>query len=233
MANPQSESGTRVRVNENILWRSLISEPHTGVSIIRRDGTLLYLNEQAAHIFLPPDADRADAVGEKLDALYPAAFAEERRNLIERVIDEDRPITFRAIWHGYQHLSWFYPIEDATEVEEGTHEAQGTVLIITRRVVGDAEDAQLADTGAERLDAEVIDLGELDILSPRELVVIALLGRGLSLKETARMLHRSVRTIETQRDSIGQKLNLAGRADLIKLVQRVGLTIDDAQRTMV
>lgn len=233
MATSSSEPGKSSHVNENMLWRSLISEPHTGVSIVRRDGMVLYLNEQAANIFLADETDRADAVGQNLDALQPPEFVKERLDLIRRVIDENKPITFRAIWHGYQHLSWFYPVDDPTEVEPGTKQAQGKVLVVTRRVVGDADDATLADTGAERLDADVIDLGELDILSPRELVVIALLGRGLSLKETARMLHRSVRTIETQRDSIGQKLRLTGRGELIKLVQRVGLTIDDAQRTIV
>ncbi|MEM9916097.1 MAG: LuxR C-terminal-related transcriptional regulator [Planctomycetota bacterium] len=110
---------------------------------------------------------------------------------------------------------------------------QTKVLVITRRTAGDTADAILTSAGIERIDADVIDLGELDLLSPRELVVVALLGRGLSLKETARTLHRSVRTIETQRDSIGRKLKLADRGALIKLVQRVGLTVDDTKRVMV
>lgn len=240
MSNSQQGSDHSPSLGQhNIVWRSLISEPHTGVSVINRDGTIIYCNPQAAKIFLDAATDADDVIGRPLDSLFSAAFAEERMGLIRRVLDEDRPILFRGIWKGYQHVSWVYPADgvpvtddDAADVPDELPPAE-KVLVVTRRVAGDADAADLSDDGFEKLNAEVNDLGELDILSPRELVVIALLGGGLSLKETARLLHRSVRTIETQRDSIGQKLHLADRGELIKLVQRVGLTMDDTQRTNV
>ncbi|MEM1027862.1 MAG: LuxR C-terminal-related transcriptional regulator [Planctomycetota bacterium] len=237
MTEPTAESGDASDLQAHgAVWAALASEPVTGVSVITAEGRIVYLNEQAAEIFLGPKVNVADAAGRTLEELYPPEFADERHRLVQRVINNDQPVLFRAIWRGHQHLSWIYPIhlndKPAGELVAGTVN-QTKVLVITRRTAGDTADAILTSAGIERVDADVIDLGELDLLSPRELVVVALLGRGLSLKETARTLHRSVRTIETQRDSIGRKLKLADRGALIKLVQRVGLTVDDTKRVMV
>lgn len=237
MNESAAESGDASGLQQHgAVWAALASEPATGVSVITAEGRIVYLNEQAAEIFLGPKVTVSDAAGRTLAELYPAEFADERERLVRRVIDDNQPILFRAIWRGHQHLSWIYPIHAAPnaagELVAGTVN-ETKVLVITRRTTGDVADAVLTAAGIARVDADVIDLGELDILSPRELVVVALLGRGLSLKETARALHRSVRTIETQRDSIGHKLKLTNRGELIKLIQRVGLTLNDTDRVMV
>lgn len=236
----ENEKAKRKVVQENTaptgggpVWASLISEPQTGVSVITADGTIVYLNAQAAEIFLGPKATVKDATGEHLAALYPPEFADERARLVRGVIDRDQPVLFRAMWRGHQHLSWIYPIHAEDGHTTADAQPQPKVLVITRRTGGDAADAIMSDTGLERIDAGVIDLGTLDILSPRELVVLALLGRGMSIKETARHLHRAPATIETQRESIGKKLRVADRGALVQLVQSVGLTVDDAHRTTV
>ncbi|MEM7626023.1 MAG: LuxR C-terminal-related transcriptional regulator [Planctomycetota bacterium] len=215
------------------VWASLVSEPQTGVSVITAAGTIVYLNAQAAEIFLGPRVTVEDATGAKLDALYPPEFADERARLVRGVIERDQPVLFRAMWRGHQHLSWIYPIHAEDGHTTADAQPQPKVLVITRRTGGDAADAVMSDTGLERIDAGVINLGPLDILSPRELVVLALLGRGMSIKEAARHLHRAPATIETQRENIGKKLRLADRGELVQLVQRVGLTIDDAERTAI
>lgn len=211
-------------VDHGPLWESLTHDPTTGVSIIDAQGVLCYVNPQAIAIFMDPKLEPEDVVGKTLEELYPPEFAAERRKVVTQCIESDAPILFRAIWHGRQHLSWIYPVQ-ATELEPTPR-----ALTITRYVAGDSDDSVMHQEGFERVNAEVIDLGELDILSPRELVVLALLGRGMSLKEAAFHLHRSVRTIETQRDSIGKKLKLGNRADLVHVVQKVGLTVDDVER---
>jgi len=52
--------------------------------------------------------------------------------------------------------------------------------------------------------------------SEREQEILALLGRGQSSKQIARLLDIGVRTVETHRQSIRRKLNLAGQAELIR-----------------
>ena len=53
-------------------------------------------------------------------------------------------------------------------------------------------------------------------LSPRESEILSALARGLSSKQIAREMDVSVRTVETHRQSIKRKLDLAGQAELIK-----------------
>jgi DNA-binding NarL/FixJ family response regulator len=53
-------------------------------------------------------------------------------------------------------------------------------------------------------------------LSEREQQILALLGQGQSSKQIARTLDIGVRTVETHRQNIRRKLDLAGQAELIR-----------------
>ncbi|UCC22248.1 MAG: response regulator transcription factor [Planctomycetota bacterium] len=61
-----------------------------------------------------------------------------------------------------------------------------------------------------------IGASPIDHLSDRELEVFLLLGRGQGTREIAEKLHLSVKTIETYRAHIKDKLNLAGAAELLQ-----------------
>jgi len=54
------------------------------------------------------------------------------------------------------------------------------------------------------------------VLSDREREILRFLGQGQSSKQIANALDLSVRTVESHRQSIRRKLNLAGQAELIK-----------------
>jgi DNA-binding NarL/FixJ family response regulator len=56
----------------------------------------------------------------------------------------------------------------------------------------------------------------LDRLSDREREVFELLGRGLSIKEIGKRLHLSVKTIETYKAHLKQKLNLESTSQLVR-----------------
>lgn len=53
-------------------------------------------------------------------------------------------------------------------------------------------------------------------LSNREIEVFQLLGRGLTVRQIAEQLNRSVKTVETHRERIARKLNLNSSAELIR-----------------
>ena len=61
-------------------------------------------------------------------------------------------------------------------------------------------------------------------LSPREREVLQLIADGLSTKEAASKLHLSVKTIETHRRQIMDKLGIYNIAGLIKFAVREGLS---------
>jgi DNA-binding NarL/FixJ family response regulator len=62
------------------------------------------------------------------------------------------------------------------------------------------------------------------ILTPREREVLQLVAQGQSTKEIAALHHVSVKTIETQRQHIMEKLELHSVAELTKYAIREGLT---------
>jgi DNA-binding NarL/FixJ family response regulator len=68
------------------------------------------------------------------------------------------------------------------------------------------------------------DTSAFSILTAREREVLQLLAEGLSTKNVAARLHVSVKTIETHRQHIMEKLDTHSIADLIKYAVREGLT---------
>lgn len=60
------------------------------------------------------------------------------------------------------------------------------------------------------------DKPSVDALTDRELEVFELLGNGYGTREIAEKLHRSVKTIETHRERIKEKLQIDSATDLIK-----------------
>ncbi len=61
-------------------------------------------------------------------------------------------------------------------------------------------------------------------LGSREREVLQLVAEGRTSAETARQMHISVKTVETHRRNIVQKLGLHGTAELTKYAIREGLT---------
>src|SRR5881398_43843 len=72
-------------------------------------------------------------------------------------------------------------------------------------------------------EAEARAAAEADPLSEREREVLRLLALGHTNQEIAKMLYISVRTAETHRAHIMQKLHLASRADLVRYALANGL----------
>ncbi len=72
--------------------------------------------------------------------------------------------------------------------------------------------------------AKSVPVSAFSILSAREREVLQLLAEGKTTKETAARLHVSVKTIETHRKQIMDKLDIHSVAELTKYAIREGLT---------
>ncbi|MBL9147423.1 MAG: response regulator transcription factor [Phycisphaerae bacterium] len=88
----------------------------------------------------------------------------------------------------------------------------------------------LGPSVAARLDPERISRGRklrdrsrLGALSPRELEVLRLVGRGMSRAEISKMACRSRKTIDAQHTSIMRKLDIHDRAELTRFAIGEGL----------
>jgi len=60
-------------------------------------------------------------------------------------------------------------------------------------------------------------------LTPRQLEVLGLIAKGLTSKKIAASLHISVKTVETHRKQIMERLNVKNFASLILIAVRLGL----------
>jgi len=77
-------------------------------------------------------------------------------------------------------------------------------------------------------DAEERAAAEADPLSEREGEVLRLLALGHTNQEIAELLYISVRTAESHRAHIMQKLRLATRAELVRYALSHGLLVEDS-----
>jgi DNA-binding CsgD family transcriptional regulator len=59
-------------------------------------------------------------------------------------------------------------------------------------------------------------LDPIERLTNRELQILHMIGKGASTRETARLLHLSIKTIESHRQRIKRKLSLTTAAQLLR-----------------
>jgi DNA-binding NarL/FixJ family response regulator len=99
-------------------------------------------------------------------------------------------------------------------------EAPGSVLIAIRRVlsgeiyVSEKITAKILEKSIEgRLDKST---SPIDLLSDRELEVFQMIGRGRATRQIAKELHLSIKTVETYREHIKEKMKLENAAELVR-----------------
>jgi two-component system, NarL family, response regulator NreC len=129
---------------------------------------------------------------------------------------EDDP---RYVREAFAAGAFGYVLKEAvdTEVVEAVRE-----VAAGRRYVHPELGARLAAAEAEAARA-----ADEDPLSDREREVLRLLALGHTNQEIAKMLYISVRTAETHRSHIMQKLRLATRAELVRYALAHGLVEED------
>jgi DNA-binding CsgD family transcriptional regulator len=212
----------------NEIWDKFTTDPTTGVALLTVEGELLYINEQSARIFFNESQDTSLLIGKSLSELdFPEEWVKERVDLFHKIRDTGDSVLLRTVWHGKQQFSWMSSINS-----EGNGYKEH-VLVITRRIPATEEAKFLLEGEHEVINSNLIRLGVLESLTPRELEVLALLGQGMSIKEIAGTLFRSVKTIENHRESIGRKLNKTRGIELACIAHSAGLVVEDSARKRV
>lgn len=196
------------------LWTILKSQPGMGVLIVDNEGRLKYMNPQARQIYFGSDFD---PTGRTLEEVEGPEFAAERLAVIRKVLETNQPMCIRHMRRGRRTEATLWPLKD-------TVNGNRNVLVITRQVlVGNEDKSQIPV-----FDSQLVDLGPLNVLTRRELEVMALIGHGMPLKSIAHQLGISQRSVERHRTAITRKLKLGSTAEIVRLVQTAGLEMKDA-----
>ncbi len=196
------------------------SEPGVGFSVVDRAGTIRFVNARAAELFLRSTPQ--EMLDKALDEVFSPAWAAERFAIFDQIIRTGRPVVMRHVRNGVQLQSTIRRI--------GEHNDDVPIFLI---ITIEGENA-LADSGAfDVVESDLINLGPLDPLTPRELEVLALIGHGMSSKQVAKALCRSVRTVEKHCDAIREKLNGANRVQVADFARQAGLRVEDANKERV
>lgn len=188
-------------------FRRFDNLPNVFAIALAEGGSYIWYNDAfAQHLQEIRGSRQLDSIKDYLDREQ----IEERMQQIHPVLEDGRPTTYFQLVDGTRYRTRVWALD---EHEFGKH---GWFKLFTPelRHATDAEVHRTLSTGM---------LGELSVLSARELVVLRLTAEGLTASECARVEFRSVKTIENQVQAIHNKLKLGNRAELVRFACERGI----------
>jgi DNA-binding CsgD family transcriptional regulator len=224
---PVEEKGSGFTMNDSNIWNIFTAEPMTGVALVTVQGDVLYVNQQCIDFFME-DMKPEMLIGKNLsDISLDEDMTKDRLKLYEQIRQTGQSVLLRSIWKGKQIFNWM------NLIPADEHCDQDRILLVIRHVEG-PDAGELLDNGDYQfVESDEIDLGSLSVLTPRELEVLAMIGQGLAIKEIAKSLFRSVKTIENHREAIGRKLEQTKGVGLVLLAHAAGLKVEDSSRKRI
>lgn len=201
------------------LWNAFSETPGVGVSLTDVEGRLLFVNRTALELF----EGHTDVAyeGKTIADFHPPEFVAERLPLLKRVIESQKPLILRHVYLGRCLESTLWPMLDRKP-------PFNRVIVVSRHVSGETHEM---NCGIDTIDSKYIELGQLHVLTRRELEVFVMLGHGMSIPRIAKTLHRSPKTLERHKAAIAKKLSVRSHAEMARIVCLLGLQFDDAKRT--
>lgn len=203
----------------NTFWSALARSPGIGVSIVDLQGNLLFVNDTSLEIF--SGQRDIDYHGKKIGDFHSVEFTTERLKMISRVITSGKATVMRHVYLGRKIVSTLWPIRDSKP-------PFNRVIVVTR-YGNDADNAAEVDD-LPVFDSDYAELGELNVLTKRELEVFVMFGHGLNIPAISKILDRSPKTLERHKTSIAKKLGLKSQTDMVRIVSLLGLTYEDTKR---
>lgn len=193
------------------LWEAIMRDTESPVFMVDLRGSVQRANPAARAFLL--SASQSDEIS--LTSGLPDATATELLRFIRTAAESESPIVVDAVHRG----RW---VRLTLRSSEDPDTSAQLVLVVVG--IGHPESVQ---PGARHIRASHDDLGQLEALTPRELEILKLIALGLSTNDIAKVLYRSVKTVEGHRVSLGSKLNITNRVELARIALRSGLVTLD------
>lgn len=199
-------------IHDPVLWRAAFDQLFEcvtdWVALVSEDGVLIRANDAAlASLGVTRDA----AIGQTMLALLPETIAQERAGLYRECAAESEPVCAVGYIGGTLMQCNLRPFETAC--------GRRGVLCVSHPIPAGRE-----PTSPTYRRMQTHDMGPLARLTEREIEVLRHIGQGLTTAQIAKAMHRSVKTIEWHRVSLGNKLEASNRVELARIAIRLGLT---------
>lgn len=171
---------------------------------------ILWCNAEFARVH---GGSPSQVVGSDLASKIAPPMAKEREALVRPALDEGKTVAFVQLDRGIRWLTRVWPL-DANAFGK-----PGVFMVLKQGVTRRDPNA----TPPAFPMAKVGDLGELDVLTPRELEVFYYLAAGMTVADIGELLHRSPKTVERHLESLHRKMNFKNRAELVREAVERGL----------
>lgn len=153
-----------------------------------------------------------DLIGTLPADVFSSKLASDRQARFAAVIREGRMASFYQLWCGARWHTRVWPLDPEAFGVTG-------LFILMHKSVDPPGPGHEGSVILSR----VSDLGDLAVLSRRELEVLYLLASGMTVNEIASELFRSPKTIGRHAENIHRKMGYGNRADLVLDATRRGL----------
>ena len=152
-------------------------------------------------------------VGQTLADIMPTKLAEERMAFMRLALQQGTIVAYQQVWNGVRWLTRVWPLDPAAFGHKG-------YFVIMSRL----NEPLPAGPNAEGVRfTRSADLGDLSVLSPRELEVYYYLAAGMTVGDIAEAVYRSEKTIWRHVENIHRKMMYSSRAELVRDAVQRGL----------
>ena len=216
--NPQPDDEAASRTIRELL-EVIFLDVRAIVCMFDRDLRVVRCNSAARAIV---ESLGADPDNFSLTDFHCEHIRADRKRLIDRAFTTMEPVRVNGMVSGCLLECVYRPI--AIDPKTTNLLVISTPVVETHQAVANG-DVHFHPAGAN-------DMGHLSRLTERELVVLHLIGLGFTTDQIARRLHRSVKTVQGHRLSLGAKLNAENRVQLASIAIRTGLTTITSEREL-
>lgn len=192
------------------IWSALVHDSPSVVMVMNLEGVIEYANPTACAFLGLPESQ---VVGRNYASLFEENHAAERMSMISQVARTGTPVAIDGVVRGVATRTVCRPIP-ASSI---------TRILLTSRVGPSVHPQATHPEELPVMRSRADDYGRLSTLTARELEILRHIGMGLSTAEIAKRLHRSVKTVEWHRVSLGNKLGVTNRVELARLAISAGL----------
>lgn len=198
-------------------WEALVQDSGSLVSLLDGDGRWLFANEHTASFVGKPVSE---IIGRTMSELLPEDFADERLNVLRRVLQTGQCVRVVTRLLGSRMECAYRPLRCSP--------TSPLLVLATGRLIPVAAGSAQASNGSRENGANTVELStreslKIDSLTPRECEVLRMVGEGLSTLQIAERLFRAVKTVEAHRASLGRKLGVTNRVQLALVAIQAGL----------